>query len=56
MWDIIARLVNAGYTAETAIARIHQCYGQSESVTNITRAIKAHKKDGGHPNLRVATV
>ena len=53
VWDCIAKHVNAGYTVETAIGRILQCYGYNQSVTNIIKAMKRDKKDGGHPNLRL---
>ena len=39
VWDLIGRLVRAGYTAESAITRIHQCYGHNESVTNLIDSV-----------------
>ena len=52
VWEIIGRLVRAGYTAEAAIGRIHQSYGHNLSVTKIIDRIKRDKRRGGHPNLR----
>ena len=35
VWDCVSGLVRAGYTAETAMTWIRQCYGHNQSVTNI---------------------
>jgi len=53
VWDLIQNLVHLGFTAETAIDRIHLIYGSQTSVTEIINQIKKHKKDGTlSPNLR----
>ena len=51
VWDTVSRLVRAGYTAETAIDRIYQCYGRNQAVSKIINEMKVHKQHGGHPNL-----
>ena len=53
VWDCISRHVNAGYLAPTAIDRIYQCYGRSQTVSYIIVAMVKDKKTGGHPNLRI---
>jgi pilus assembly protein TadC len=53
VWDTVAVLVRAGYTAETAIERIYNTYGQNQSVTKIIKRMLADKRGGGHPNLQV---
>ena len=53
VWKIIDGLVKLGYSAETAIDRIHAVYGEGTSVTNIINGIKRDKKAGSlSPNLR----
>jgi Transcriptional activator of glycolytic enzymes len=52
VWEVIARLVRAGETAQTAIDRIRIVYGQSSSVTVIVNKMKADRRIGGHPQLR----
>ena len=52
-WSIVAELVRAGESADTAIEKMYCIYGPSSSVTKILAAIKHDKKRGGHPNLRV---
>ena len=53
IWDCIAKHVNAGYLAATAIDRIYDCYGRNQTVTAIIVAMVRDKKTGGHPNLRI---
>ena len=53
VWDTVAVLVRAGYTAETAVERIYDTYGQNQSVTKIIKRMLADKRGGGHPNLQV---
>jgi hypothetical protein len=50
-WDIMVRLVNAGFTELTVKDKVHQVYGMNLSVTAILNKIQKDKKDGGHPNL-----
>ena len=47
VWSRVARLVQGGYTAETTVSRIRQCYGVSKSVSGIIEAMKKDKADGG---------
>ena len=54
VWQIIEGLIKRGFTAETAIDRIHAIYGSQTSVTNIINGLKRDKKDGTlSPSLRV---
>ena len=56
VWACIKRLVNAGHTADSAIAQIHQAYGHNLSVTNIFKKFYRDRREygaDGHPNLRV---
>jgi hypothetical protein len=52
-WDIMVRLVNAGFTELTTIYKVHQAYGMNLSVTAILNKIQKDKNDGGHPNLNL---
>lgn len=45
-WDCVAKHVNAGYEAQSAITKIHECYGHNQSVTNILVAMAKEKKMG----------
>jgi len=51
-WMMVQKHVLAGISANMAIQRIYQCYGESNSVTTILRAMIKDKPDG-HPSLRV---
>jgi hypothetical protein len=53
VWDTVALLVRAGYTAQTAIDRIYETYGADQSVTKVIKLMLRDKGGGGHPNLRV---
>lgn len=53
VWDCISLHVNAGFLAATACDRILDCYGRSQTVTEIINAMVRDKRHGGHPNLRV---
>ena len=54
VWDSVALLIRAGYTAQTAIDRIYETYGADQSVTNVIKAmLHDRQQGGGHPNLRV---
>ena len=54
VWRIIDGLIKRGFTAETAIDRIHAIYGSQTSVTNIINGLKRDKKAGTlSPSLRV---
>jgi len=46
VWDLIAKLVRAGHTADAAIDMIHAAYGGSSSVTAIINGLKRDKKNG----------
>ena len=53
VWDTVALLVRAGYTAETAVQKIYDMYGQDQSVTKIIKWMLDDRRGGGHPNLQV---
>jgi hypothetical protein len=54
VWDAIAALVRAGHTADVAIDRIYEIYGQNQSVTAIINHMRRDRRTQGvHPNLRV---
>jgi hypothetical protein len=53
VWDVIGRLVNAGYSAPAAIQKIRRVYGEGLSVSLLIKAIVSDKSRGGHPNLRI---
>jgi Transcriptional activator of glycolytic enzymes len=56
VWDTVALLVRAGHTAETAIERIYDSYGRSETVTRIIGKMLRDRRTGGHPNLRMGPI
>jgi Transcriptional activator of glycolytic enzymes len=53
VWDTVALLIRAGYTAQTAIDQIYETYRADQSVTNVIRVMLRDRQGGGHPNLRV---
>jgi hypothetical protein len=53
VWDQISELVRAGDTALVAIDRIYAVYGRRTSVTDITKQLKADRKNGGPAALRL---
>jgi len=53
VWEKIAELVRAGWTAQAAIDRIHAAYGANASVTTIINQMRRDRHHGGHPDLRV---
>ena len=56
VWDTIATLVHARHTANMAIDKIYQCYGEGLSVTRIINGmLRDRHEQGGHPNLCVGT-
>jgi hypothetical protein len=47
IWDLIFTLVHGGLTAQVAIDRIYDHYGQSESVTTIIiNKVKVNHRNG----------
>jgi hypothetical protein len=54
VWEILARLVNQGYSPQGACHRIRQCYGRNQSVTGIICGMLRDRRAyaGCHPNLR----
>lgn len=50
VWDVIARLVRGGRTAQTAVDMIYNAYGHV-SVTAIINQMRRDRAHGGHPNL-----
>jgi hypothetical protein len=54
VWDCIAALVRAGFTAEVAIDRVYQVYGEIKPVTRIINRMKQDRRAGiVHPSLQV---
>ena len=51
-WDKVSEMVRAGYTCHAAIDKIYDVY-RNASVTTIINLMKADKKRGGHPDLKV---
>eukprot|EP00957_Ditylum_brightwellii_P011005 834341-Ditylum_brightwellii.AAC.1 len=51
VWDIISNMVHAGYSAQQAIDKIYDLYGQL-FLTEITKKLREDKKHGGHIDLR----
>jgi hypothetical protein len=52
-WDLIARLVDAGFSSTAAISKVYQAYGTSLSMSQLLEAIRKDKAQGGHPSLRI---
>lgn len=46
VWEILARLVRAGYTPQVACDTVYGVYGQNMSVTRIIQGIKDDKRNG----------
>ena len=53
VWDAVAELVRAGFTASAACDKIYGVYGRNLSVTNIINRMRRDRVNGGHPQLRV---
>jgi hypothetical protein len=53
LWETVAMLVRAGYTAHTAIERIYEASGQDERVTYILMHMIQDHRTGGHSLLHV---
>jgi hypothetical protein len=53
VWEKIAEMIRAGYTAETAIDKIYKVYGENQPVTKILKAMVRDRKNGGHPQLHI---
>jgi hypothetical protein len=51
VWDCIDRLARSGYTAQTAIDKIYDVYGQT-TVTRIIERMRHDATGGGHPALQ----
>ncbi|KUF75838.1 hypothetical protein AM587_10003726 [Phytophthora nicotianae] len=52
-WDVVASLVRSGFTSDAAIDKVYSVYGRQLSVSSILVALRADRKNGGHPRLRV---
>jgi hypothetical protein len=52
-WDVVSKLVRGGYTSDAAIDKVYGVYGRSMSVSNILVALRADKRRGGNPALRL---
>ena len=54
VWDTVAALVRAGFTAHTAIDKIYEVYGQDKTVTQIVNQMMRDRCTGAsHPQLRI---
>jgi hypothetical protein len=54
VWDCIAALVRAGFTAQVAIDHVYQVYGENTTVTRIINRMKEDRQAGiVHPSLQV---
>ena len=54
VWDTVAALVQAGFTAHTAIDKIYEVYGQDKTVTQIVNQMMRDRCTGAsHPQLRI---
>ena len=51
VWDVIDRMINAGTTAQVAIDRIYEEYGQLP-VNKMIDELKKARASGGNPRLR----
>ena len=57
VWQCIQRLVNAGFSLEVAIQKIHAAYGYNATTTKVIKGMIADKKKyaqsgGSHPDLQ----
>lgn len=52
-WDVIAKLINAGHTSDSAVDEVYNVYGRSLGVTTILRKMVNDRKTGGHINLQI---
>ena len=57
IWKLQLHLINKGHRIEAACKIIRDTYGQSTSITNISKAIVNHRsqykqQQGMHPNFR----
>jgi hypothetical protein len=53
VWDSVAEQIRRGYSAQTAIDRIYEVYGQELSVTQIINKMLIDRRTGGKPQLRI---
>ena len=51
VWDSVAEQLRRGYSAQTAIDRIYEVYGQELSVTQIINRMLIDRRTGGNPQL-----
>jgi len=51
VWDCISEVVRGGLTAQVAIDRIYQVYGENQTTTTIINWMKADRKAGRHHEL-----
>ena len=51
-WDLTKHMINHGLSAQVAVDKIYNVYGNLGSVTKILRKIKRDKQNGGHPELQ----
>jgi hypothetical protein len=53
VWDQVALMIRAGYTAQTAIDRIYEVHGVNRNVTYIINQMRRDRMTGGNPLLNV---
>ena len=50
-WDVVQKMINAGYTSDLAVDKVYLVYGRSLAVTYILQKMAEDRKTGGHPEL-----
>ena len=55
VWEVIATLVRAGDTAQVAVDRIYEVYGENQTVSSIINKMRKDRRtyNGCHPQFRV---
>jgi hypothetical protein len=51
VWECIHRLIRSNFTADTAIDKIYEVYGQNTSASTIINRMRDDEKRGGCPEL-----
>lgn len=51
-WDVVQKMINAGYTSDLAVDKVYLVYGRSLAVTYILQKMAEDRKTGGHPELQ----
>ena len=53
VWDQVSEMVRSGWSAYEACNKIHDVYGDNQTVTGITNQLRNDRNHGGYPALRV---